>query len=148
MTNGFGSIAHVRYRFNVHPKAEYKHVNKELDSYFASGLNDVGELYEDNGRTHLKPNVIDIIREQIVQEMYDAFPEDTEETTQMTITQIVGNMAMSIRIGSDVTTLRRTRDLQYALERAALQEHTQLVISLHIDRCHFSKDFSPIDLTT
>ena len=89
MTNGFGSIAHVRYRFNVHPKAEYKHVNKELDSYFATGLNDIDQLYTDRGRNQLKHNVIDIIREQIVEEIHDALPGDTDDSTFTTVNQIV-----------------------------------------------------------
>ena len=55
---------------------------------------------------------------------------------------------MSIWIGSDVTTLQKTKDLQYTLERAKVQQHTQLVIFLHINQCHFSRDFIPLDLTT
>lgn len=125
------------------PGINFVDIHDQLDFFFASGIFDIDAMYTTPERTELKPNVIDIIQSKIAEEMQDSLTDDDPR-----INQIVQKLAMSIRFGSGVTMLHKSTDLQHSLTQAKLLKHTQLVIYLHTDDYHFSRDFEPRGLDT
>ena len=136
----FKHLDNIYVRFGPHPVADKAH--SFMNAYYAGNLPNLNSLFTDDDRTSLKGNVLELIRDHIVDGLISPAASQTEDKS--TILPIINAAAFKVSSHPSNATRLTPRSLADAVRSAVTMKKVPCTIDITIQIGHIYFKHQPV----
>ena len=143
ITTKWLQLTSVKFRFAQHCYQRYSNVHKTLNNTYSEPIPSLEDLFIDEVRSKLVPNVVEVLKNKIVEAMAFVANNHTDDITLIKTLITPCAIYTILADDDDRQPIRNNDHFELILNDAIISNKNKVIVYININALHFKDGFMP-----